>query len=134
MRYTLDNGKTVVIPDKEVEKLMNSLGLTKQDAIDLWLSDNGLEEDEEQEELDKKASKVKIEMDVIQKKSKSDRKKPERKVSDEKKALFNEILANLTEIYGENAKILNENKLIEVKIGEKCFKIDIIEHRPPKKS
>jgi hypothetical protein len=57
------------------------------------------------------------------------------KVSDEKKELFDTIVANLTRAIGverENITIVTPNKLIEVKIGEKTFKIDLIERRPPK--
>ena len=57
------------------------------------------------------------------------------KISDEKKELFESILKNLTRcvpIEQEDIKVLKENKLIQVKIGEKIFKIDIIEQRPPK--
>lgn len=133
MRYTLDNGKSVNIPKSEIEKLMSSLELSEKDAIDLWLCDNNLEEDEEQTELDEKASKVRIDKDIIQKKPKKERKKPEKKVSDAKKELFNEILSDLQDIYKENVEVLNENKLISVRIGEKLFKIDVIETRPPKK-
>lgn len=133
MRYTLDNGKSVNIPKSEIEKLMSSLELSEKDAIDLWLCDNNLEEDEEQIELDEKASKVRIDKDIIQKKPKKERKKPEKKVSDAKKELFNEILSDLQDIYKENVEVLNENKLISVRIGEKLFKIDVIETRPQKK-
>lgn len=58
------------------------------------------------------------------------------KISDEKKELFESILKNLTRcvpIEREDITVLKENKLIQVKIGEKIFKIDIIEQRPPKK-
>ena len=133
MRYTLDNGKSVNIPKSEIEKLMSSLKLSEKDAIDLWLCDNNLEEDKEQIELDEKASKVRIDKDIIQKKPKKERKKPEKKVSDAKKELFNEILSDLQDVYKENVEVLNENKLISVRIGEKLFKIDVIETRPPKK-
>ena len=73
-----------------------------------------------------------------EKQKKADKPKKEQKprvvkVSDDKKQLFSEILTNLTEIYGENAKVEKENKLIIVKIGEKTFKIDLIEQRKPKK-
>jgi hypothetical protein len=133
MRYTLDNGKSVNIPKSEIEKLMSSLELSEKDAIDLWLCDNNLEEDEEQTELDEKASKVRIDKDIIQKKPKKERKKPEKKVSDAKKELFSEILSDLEDVYKGNVEVLNENKLISVRIGEKLFKIDVIETRPPKK-
>lgn len=133
MKYTLDNGKSVNIPKSEIEKLMSSLELSEKDAIDLWLCDNNLEEDEEQIELDEKASKVRIDKDIVQKKPKKERKKPEKKVSDAKKELFSEILSDLKDVYKGNVEVLNENKLISVRIGEKLFKIDVIQTRPPKK-
>jgi len=132
MRYTLDNGKSVNIPKSEIEKLMSSLELSEKDAIDLWLCDNNLEEDEEQIELDEKASKVRIDKDIIQKKPKKERKPVKKVVSDEKKALFNEISGFLKRVYGINTEIVTENKLITVKIGDKNFKIDVIEQRKPK--
>lgn len=55
------------------------------------------------------------------------------KVSDEKSALFDKIYQNLQSIYGKNAEIIKLNKLIMVNIGEKHFKIDVIEQRPTKK-
>lgn len=131
MRYDFD-GKIIIIPDKELDKLMSSLELTRQDAIDLWLSDNGYEDNEEQEELDEKASKVKILKDISQKKSKKERKPVIKAVSDEKKALFNEISGFLKRVYGINTEIVTENKLITVRIGDKTFKIDVIEQRKPK--
>ena len=132
MRYRMDNGKTVVIPDKEVEKLQNSLKLSKQDAIDLWLADNNLELDEEQQELDEKASKIHIMKDIDTKKSTKERKKVEKKVSDTKKELFSEILSDLEDVYKGNVTVLNQNKLISVRIGDKLFKVDVIECRPAK--
>ena len=68
-------------------------------------------------------------------KPKKERKKPVFKVSDEKKTLFNYILASLKENQGiseENVMVLKENKLIQVQIGDKIFKIDLIQQRPPK--
>jgi len=58
------------------------------------------------------------------------------KISNEKKALFDSIFTNLNRCEGvepESITVLTENKLIEVKIGDKTFKIDIIECRKPKK-
>lgn len=134
MKYTLENGKTVNIPDTEIEKNMKLLEISKEDAIEMWLEDEGYLDNEEQNELDEKAKKVKINhgASAIDKTQKE--KKPRQKVaSDEKQALFTEILNTLTGAYGENVKIEKENKLILVKIGEKCFKVDLIEQRIPKK-
>ena len=126
------NGKSIVIPDKEIENLKNKLELSENDAIDLWLCDNGYEIDEEQENLDNSAKKVKIDKEIVQNKSKKERKPVEKKVSDEKKALFSEILSDLEDVYRNSVTVLNENKLIEVKINGKTFKIDVIEQRPRK--
>lgn len=126
------NGKTVTIPDKEIDKLMKNLELTKEEAIETWLCDNGLDEDEEQEELDKTAKKIKIDKDITQNRVKKERKPVKKIVSDEKKALFDEISGFLKRVYGINTEIVTENKLITVKIGDKTFKIDIIEQRKPK--
>lgn len=133
MKYTLKNGKSVNIPDKEIEKSMKALELTREEAIQMWLEDNDYEVNDEQVALDEKAKKVKINHGASAI-DKSTKEKKEKKVivSDEKQALFSEILSNLQDVYGENVQIAKENKLLTVKIGAKTFKIDLIEQRPPK--
>lgn len=133
MKYTLENGKVVNIPDKEIEKSMKALDLTKEEAIEMWLEDNDYEVNEEQVALDEKAKKVKINHGASAV-DKSAKEKKERKVivSDEKQALFSNIYQNLVDIYGESVEIVKENKLLTVKIGSKTFKLDLIEQRPPK--
>jgi hypothetical protein len=134
MKYTLKNGKSVNIPDKEIEKAMKALDLTKDEAIEMWLEDNDYEVNEEQAALDEKAKKVKINHGASAV-DKTTKEKKERKVvaSDEKQALFSNIYQNLAEIYGNSVEIAKENKLLIVKTGGKTFKIDLIEQRPPKK-
>lgn len=133
MTYNLDN-KTINIPDSEITKSMQVLELTKEEAIQLWLEDNNYLTNEELEELDAKAKKVKINHGAGTTKPRKKSDKPRVvKVSDEKKTLFSEILADLEDVFKNDVKILKENKLIEIKIGEKVFKIDIIEQRTPKK-
>lgn len=130
------NEKWVTIPDEEIENTKKNLGLTTQEAVELWLDDNDYTVNEEQTELDEKAKKVKIPMGAREAKPKAERKPITKKVSDEKKELFDSIVHQLdrcTLVDRENVTILNENKLIQVKIGEKVFKIDVIECRPPKK-
>lgn len=132
MKYTV-NGKSINIPNEELEKNMKALELTKEEAIQLWLEDNGFEENEEQNALDEKAKKVKVNHGAGDSGKGKNAKPRTVVVSDEKKTLFEDIFGNLAEIYGENAKIEKENKLIIVNIGEKIFKIDVIEQRKPKK-
>ena len=127
MRYRLENGKTVNIPNKELESLMNSLNISQSEAIDLWLCDNDYETDDEQKELEEKAKNIKISKEITPKKEKKERKSPVKKVSDEKKELFNDILTYLQSKYGEKVEVVNENKLIFVKINDKTFKLDLIQ-------
>jgi predicted phosphodiesterase len=133
VKYTLENGKVVNIPDSEIEKNMKLLEISKEEAVEMWLCDNDFEDNEELEELDTKAKKVKVVHGAGDNKRKKSEKPRTVKVSDAKKELFSQIFANLTSFYANNATILKENKLISVKIGEKTFKIDIIEQRAPKK-
>ena len=135
MRYTLSNGKNINIPDEEIKKSMKALDLSKEDAIQMWLEDNDYEINEEQAELDAKAKKVKIDhgASAVDKSEKKEKKPRPKVASDEKKELFDEIFSNLQDVYKQNAQIEKENKLIVVKIGEKVFKVDLIEQRKPKK-
>ena len=132
MRYTLTNGKTISIPDDEIKANMK-LGITEDEAVEMWLEDNEYEVNEEQTALEEKAKGVKIDHGA----GNTERKKPSKPrtvhTSDEKKELFSEILSDLEDVYKGNVEVLNENKLISVRIGEKLFKIDVIETRPPKK-
>ena len=131
MKYT-KNGKSIIIPNEELENLMSKLDLTKEEAVQTWLEDNDFEENAEQQALDQKASKVKISVEARATAPKKEKQTRTTKVSDEKKALFDEIRSNLEDIYKGNVTVLKENKLFEVKIGEKKFKIDIIETRAKK--
>lgn len=134
MKYNF-NGKSVNIPDAELQKSMKLLGMTKEEAIELWLEDEGYLDNEEQNELEQKAKDNKITATIhgVGGEKKKQSKPKTVKVSDEKQALFSQIEGFLKNYTNYNVEILKENKLIQVKIGEKVFKIDLIEQRPPKK-
>ena len=135
MRYILKNGKAVNIPDAEIRANMEVLEISQEEAVQMWLEDNEYEVNEEQTALNEKASKVKINLDVRSNEPGKTTKERIVKVSDEKKTLFESILTNIDRCEGverENVTVLKENKLIEVRIGDKIFKIDLIEQRKKK--
>jgi len=135
MRYILKNGKAVNIPDAEIRANMEVLEIPREEAIQMWLEDNEYEVNEEQTALNEKASKVKINLNVRSSEPGKTTKERTVKVSDEKKTLFESILANIDRCEGverENVTVLKENKLIEVRMGDKIFKIDLIEQRKKK--
>lgn len=136
MKYTLENGKTVNIPDSEITNNMRLLELTREEAIQLWLEDNDYEENEEQAELDAKAKKVKINHGAQADKPRKKSEKPRTvKVSDAKKEFFNALNEFLSGFCTENdaeMAVLKENKLFQVQYGGEIFKIDLIQQRKPK--
>lgn len=129
------NGKSVNIPDKEIESYMKSLDLTKEQAIEMWLDDEGYTDNEEQLELEKKAKESGIMRDIHGASATDKAKKTTPKtvkVSEEKQQLFKDICCGLDDSV-DNLTVLKENKLIQVEINGKIFKIDVIEQRPKKK-
>ena len=127
------NGKVLNIPKAEIEKSMRLLELSQADAIQMWLEDEGYMENEEQENLCRVAKENKILTTIHGAGERGKKSKPKTvKISPEKLLLFCQIQEMLEEKY-ENVEILKENKLIQVKIGEKVLKIDLIEQRKAKK-
>lgn len=138
MRYTVDvkgRQKTINIPEATIKEYEKCFELSTEEAIKMYLEEEGYLDNAELDELEEKAEKNKVSIRG-EAKSKTERKKTSKpkvvKVSDTKKELFSKISQFLTDTFGENAEILKENKLIQVKIGEDMFKIDIIQQRKPK--
>lgn len=129
MQYTLSNGKVIEISDNSIRNLMDACSCSKEEAIDIWLTDHDFIVNEKQEELNKKAKNAGMR---AQSGTKTSKKTHEVKVSAEKRELFDQIYDYLCDFYCGNLTVLKENKLISLKIGEKTFKIDIIEQRPSK--
>lgn len=128
MKYEF-NGKMINIPDKDIEKLMSALELTKEEAIETWLDDNDYTANEEAEELTKKAK-------VIRRYEKSDneRKKvtKERKVDEEKKRLLTDVKVLIEGLGAVVTNVKNEAE-ISFTFGENDYTFKLIKHRPPKK-
>ena len=130
MRYDF-NGKVINIPDAEIEKSMKLLDLSKEEAIQMYLEDEGYMKNEEVEALTAKAKVNKVNHEA---KSDKPRKsvKRERKPDVEKEKII-EILANCLKNEGFDAEITNKSKIIEFSVGENHYKLDLVKKRPPKK-
>ena len=129
------NGKNIKIPDEEIKKNMEILDLSQEEAIQLYLEDEGYLENEEQENLCKKAKDSGI-MSTIHG-AKSDKPKVkverERKENPTKERIIAEIgkfLCQLDGISGVN--ITNIGKIIEFECENKHFKLDLIQKREKK--
>ena len=91
-----------------------------------------MEEAQEMAQMEINAKGIKIGARAIEPQAKKEKKQRIAQVSAEKMALFSLLWEGLSNFYGENAQISKQNKEISVQIGEKSFKIDIVEHRKAK--
>lgn len=136
MKYNL-NGKNINIPDADIERSMKNLELTKEEAIQMWLEDEGYLENEEQEELERKAKENRITATIHQATTKDPRKKTQkervRKENPTKEMVIREIAALLPK-FAEDVEVLNVGKLISFRIGEEKYEIDLKQKRKPKET
>ena len=135
MMYEL-NGKKIRIPDSEIEKNMKLLELTRDEAIQLYLEDEGYLENAEQEALCQKA-KANVKVGNIVKARADTKPKPktqsERVKKDDptKEMIIAEIAGFLPNI-ATNIQVVDNRKIITFCIGEDTYKIDLTRTRKPK--
>lgn len=134
MKYELDNGRIISIPDKDLEKLQKNLNISLNEAVYTWLVDEDYIKDETVEELSEKAKKNRITATVHQAKStnsqKKERKPREKKENPLKREIIDTIFTALSEKY--NAKVTNAEKYIDFSIDGLEFTINLVQHRPKK--
>ena len=131
--YKLESGKVIRINEKTIENLMNNLNLNREDAIQVYLEDEGYEINEEQEELTKKAKDNRITASIHKAEGKTKtRKKIERKPNPDKEDLIAGFADFLDKVECKNIKIENVGKLITFEYNNKKFKLDLIETRVKK--
>ena len=135
MKYELENGKTVNIPDVDLANLQKSLEISKDDAIWTWLCDNDYISDETVEELSEKAKKNRITGSIHEAKAenteKKQRKPREKKENPLKRQIIDAIFAGLSENLPENVtiNITNDEKYIDLSINNMNFTINLVQHR-----
>lgn len=122
------NGKEINIPDAEIQHNMKALGISEEEAVNMWLDDNDYTENEVVEELTKKAKAVKRYEQADKPRKKTVK---ERKVDEEKKHLINILVTSLN---GEvsNISVKNEAEISFI-CNENSYTIKLVKHRPPKK-
>lgn len=132
--YTLKGGKVVNVPNDEVTKLQTQLKLSRSEAVELWLYDEGYIENAEADELTAKAKENKISHNAraeVKQKTQRERVIKEDKV---KESIIQAVADMLPNLQAENVVIEKKGKLITFKVGADSFKFDLIRQRPPKES
>lgn len=132
--YTLKGGKVVNVPNDEVTKLQTQLKLSRSEAVELWLYDEGYIENAEADELTAKAKENKVSHNAraeVKQKTQRERVVKEDKV---KESIIQAVADMLPNLQAKNVVIEKKGKLITFKVGADSFKFDLIRQRPPKES
>ena len=126
----LENGKNVKIAKKWVDTACQKLDIDVDTALEMWLEDNDYLENEEQNELDKKAKENKIKLGATEK---TERKKVirERKPNIVKENIIKN-LESCVKSFATDVKVENVGKIITFSYENKQFKIDLTEKRVKK--
>lgn len=135
MKYKIEN-KEINIPDEVIDNYVDTLEVSIDEAIQIYLEDEGYKENEEVEALTKKAKENRITATIHEAKAENKtraKRTVEKKANPDKEMLittFAEALANI----GIAASVVNNTKLIEFNYNGKQFKLDLIERRAKKKA
>lgn len=131
MVYTNSKGNSYNIPDTELTKLSTKLGISLDEAVELWLCDHGIEENEEQNEIEEIAKNNPFKVVAkTEKVTKKPRKPRTVKISDEKRRIFNDIKAFICEKYDATVEI--DNKSLKIVENGVNFQLNLIENRKKK--
>lgn len=127
------------IQDAEIDKLMDKLDISLEDACETILCDMGVEEDETVEELTVKAQKNKVTSTIHNAKGEKKERKPrEKKENPLKKQIISAICDGIyakLDTFGTNNinySIRNDEKYIDLTINGRDFTVNLVEHRPKK--
>ena len=135
MIYKLNEKKEVRIPDTDIERLVKTMQIDKEDAIQIWLEDEGYLINEEQEQLNQKAKENKS-----HKIAKAERKAPI-VLKNKKEKVIKEnptkemVIAEIAKIlpnFATDINIENKAKIITFRIGDEEYKLDLIQKRKKK--
>ena len=135
MTYEL-NGKKIRIPDGDILRLKSTMKISAQEAVQIWLEDEGILHNEEQENLCQKAKDSGIMRTIHGASSKTAESTPVRRERTKKEnPTKGKIIAEIAKLLGELADdvtITNPEKIIEFSMNGNDFKIDLTQKRKKK--
>lgn len=126
------------IPNKEIDKMMDTLDISLEEACEVYLFDHDLTENEEVEEITKKATKNRITSTIHGAKGEKKERKPREK---KENALKKEIIDAIRYYFSnkdninfsiEELTVRNDEKYIDFVSNGREFTINLVEHRKKK--
>ena len=130
MKYIIGK-KEINIPEKEIEKLVDSLDISEDEAIQTWLFDNDYIENEEEAILTKKAKDNRITATIHEAKdiTKTRAKRNVERKEDVDKEMIIAAVANMLQGMGIKGSVTNKSKIVEFEYNGNEYKIDLIRRR-----
>ena len=135
MMYEI-NGKKIRIPDGDILRLKSTMKISAEEAVKIWLEDEGILHNEEQENLCKKVKDSGIMRTIHGASSKTADSTPTqrarvKKENPTKGKIITEIAKLLTE-FADNVNVTNPEKLIEFTMNGNDYKLDLTQKRKKK--
>ena len=135
MVYEL-NGKKIRIPDGDILRLKSTMKISAEEAVKIWLEDEGILHNEEQENLCKKAKDSGIMRNIHGASAKTAETTPTqrervKKENPTKGKIITEIAKLLIE-FADNVNVTNPEKLIEFTMNGNDYKLDLTQKRKKK--
>ena len=135
MVYEL-NGKKIRIPDGDILRLKSTMKISAEEAVKIWLEDEGILHNEEQENLCKKAKDSGIMRTIHGASAKTAETAPTqrertKKENPTKGKIIAEVAKLLTE-FADDVNVTNPEKLIEFTMNGNDYKLDLTQKRKKK--
>ena len=128
-------GKSIAIPDNEIDKLVEKLECSIVEAIDVYLSDNDIINNKEQQNLNEKAAAVKT-SNIVKAKATTPPKKTQKerviKPDEKKEFIIATVAAALEKISDCEVTITDKRKVITFNYQGELFKFDLTRTRAKK--
>ncbi|MCD8210446.1 MAG: hypothetical protein LUC37_02750 [Prevotella sp.] len=113
---------------------MKTLNISKAEAIQVWLEDEGYLINDEQEALEKKAKQTRVTATIHQAKATT---KTQRERVHKEDPIKEQLIAAVANCLGNfdcsHLSITNKSKTIEFTIDDDNYEFNLIRHRKPKK-
>ena len=127
--------KNFNIPDEEIDKLMDNLDISLEEACETYLFDHDMVESKEVEEMSQKASKNRITATIHGAKGEKKERKPREKKENPLKKSIIQVINDAfydCDLVFDNISIRNDEKYIDFTVGDRNFTINLVEHRKKK--
>ena len=116
--------------EKAIQNYMKSLGISREDAEQLWEDDQADYIGEDGEQMTKKAKEIRR---YEQSTEKKERKPREKKLDEDKVKIINFLQRVMIDSDALNIEIKNEQREITFIFNNAEYSLTLTKHRPPKK-